>query len=72
MPLVETLLQPSKALWIVRKSELLTLKRLFARSAASSEPNGTRNGDLEDRVAAIVRAGSKQRKVVAVSKNFPR
>jgi len=72
VPLRETLLQPSKALCIVKKSELLALNRLFAISAASSEPNGTRNGDLEDKVAVIVRAESKQRKVVAISKNFPR
>jgi len=68
----KALLQPSKALCIVKKSELLALNRPFARSATSSEPNGTRNGDLEDKAAAIVRAGSKQRKVVAISKNFPR
>jgi hypothetical protein len=70
--LADAFLQPSNALWIVKKSEFLALNRLFARSAASSEPNGMRNGDLEDNVAAIVRAGSKQQNVVAISKNFPR
>ena len=47
------------------------LNAILARSASSSWPNGVRNGDFELRVAAIVSAGSRQRKTVAMSKNFP-
>lgn len=44
---------------------------LLARSASFSWPNGVRNGDFELIVAAMVRAGSRQRKMVAMSRNLP-
>lgn len=53
-------------------SHLPTLKWLFARSASASAPNGIKNGDLEESAAAIVKAGSRQRNIVAINKNFPR
>lgn len=45
---------------------------LLARSASCSMPNGTMNGDLELKAAAIVNAGSRHRNNTAVSKNLPR
>ena len=49
-----------------------TLNECFALSASCSSPNGETKGDLELRVAAMVSAGSRQRKRVAISKNLPR
>lgn len=40
-------------------------------SASDSCPNGVINGDLEFRVAAIVRAGSKHLKSAANKRNLP-
>lgn len=48
------------------------LKLFLALSASCSRPNGVTNGDFEFRVAAIVRAGSRQRNTAATSRNFPR
>lgn len=44
----------------------------FAASAASSLPMGATKGDFALRVAAIVNAGSRQRKTVAINRNLPR
>lgn len=46
--------------------------KAFARSASCSKPKGATKGDFELSVAAMVSAGSRQRKSVAINKNFPR
>jgi len=48
------------------------LKDCLARSASRSNPKGLTKGDFEVSVAAIVSAGSKQRNMVAINRNFPR
>lgn len=85
-PSDETRRHLENTLCIVRKSEFSVMElvrvrysynnepvmnELLARSASFSWPNGVRNGDFEFRVAAMVRAGSRQRKMVAMSRNLP-
>lgn len=47
------------------------LKEAFARSASCSSPKGATKGDLELRVAAMVRAGSRHLKSAATNRNLP-
>ena len=47
------------------------LNAFLARAASCSKPKGVTNGDLEFRVAAIVRAGSRHRKSAAIRRNLP-
>lgn len=48
------------------------LNEFLALLASCSSPSGDKNGDFEFKVAAIVRAGSKHRNIVAIRRNFPR
>ena len=48
------------------------LKDALARSDSCSKPNGVRNGDFAFNVAAMVNAGSRQRNMAAMRRNFPR
>lgn len=52
--------------------QIPNLKVALVRSASASRPRGDKKGDLELSAAAIVRAGSRQRKSAAIRRNFPR
>lgn len=56
---------------LVAYQPLPFLKDCLTVSASCSLPNGTTNGDLEFKVAAIVSAGSKHLNKAASSRNLP-
>lgn len=72
LPSSHALRQRQYARYITRKSECSSavLKDRLTVSASASRPNGVRKKDLELRVAAMVKAASRQPKIVESKQSF--